>query len=349
MTAQKYCLPSLFVLMVCYLTTTLFSACDTVDKRRQVDVSAVPVTLRTVRFDQALFACDTNRLDTAVNALGNRYPDFSAVYFREITGFARNEDEARFMNSVRHFLTYKDYRGLYDTVQQKFPDTKDIDRQLEELFRHVKYYFPDQHLGDVYYFISGLNSWSAITVDTALGIGLDMYLGKDYPFYPSVQLPNYEILKCEKEYIPVNAAKVIYENMFPLEPQGKNLLDLMLLKGKQLLFMEYVLPKAKNELLMGYSPAQWSWCEDNEAMIWHYFSAQKLLYSTDWQDIMRYVNDGPTSTGMPPESPGNIGSWIGWQIIHAYMEKHPEASMTDILKATMDSQTFLRESGYRPR
>jgi hypothetical protein len=49
-------------------------------------------------------------------------------------------------------------------------------------------------------------------------------------------------------------------------------------------------------------------------MIWHYFSQRKLLYSTQWADIMRYINEGPTSMGMPPESPGNIGSFIGWQI-----------------------------------
>lgn len=159
---------------------------------------------------------------------------------------------------------------------------------------------------------------------SALGIGLDMYLGRQYPFYASVQLPEYEIVKCEREYIPVNAAKVIYEDMFPIEPQGKNLLDLMLLKGKQLIFMEYVLPKTSNELLIGYSPDQLKWCEENEAMTWHYFSVQKLLYSTNWQDIMRYVNDGPTSTGMPPESPGNIGSWIGWQIIHKIWRSTPK-------------------------
>ena len=62
-----------------------------------------------------------------------------------------------------------------------------------------------------------------------------------------------------------------------------------------------------------------------------------------------YVNNGPTSTGMPPESPGNIGSWIGWQIIKKYMHQHPEKKLLDILNDKNDAQTFLRESGYRPR
>jgi hypothetical protein len=51
---------------------------------------------------------------------------------------------------------------------------------------------------------------------------------------------------------------------------------------------------------------------------------------------------------MPPESPGNIGTWVGHQIIKAYMKKHPEKTFVDVMQMTMDSQTFLRESGYKP-
>lgn len=333
----------------CIAMLSLFSACNSGKSKKNIDVSKVEVKIHSIRFDQELYACDTNQMDASVNALGNKYPEFSNVYYREITGFARNNDNEAFLNSVKHFLTYKDYRGLYDTVQKRFPDVKQIDAELSNLFKHVTYYFPNEKVGDVYYFISGLNNWSAVTVDTALGIGLDMYLGTSYPFYASVQLPAYEIEHCKPEFIPVNASKVIYENMFPFEPDGKNLLDLMIMKGKQLLFMEYTLPNSKDELLMGYTDKQLTWCKQNEAMIWNYFSIQKLLYSTNWQDVMRYVNDGPSSTGMPPESPGNIGSWIGWQIIHTYMEKHPEKSMVDILNDPSDSQTILRESGYRPK
>lgn len=349
MTAQKYYLKYLVLLTVCYLTTCLFASCSNEQTSKKADISNIPIQLKTIRFDRELYACDTNQLIESVNVLGNKYPDFANIFFKEMTGFAKTDDNEMFMKSLRHFLTYKDYRGLYDTVQKVFPDTKKIDDELSTLFRYVKYYYPQKKLGDVYYFISGLNSWSAITVDTAVGIGLDMYLGKDYPFYASVQLPDYEIAHCEPEYIPINTSKVIYEDMFPFQPEGKNLLELMLQKGKQLLFEEYTLPETSEEMLIGYTPGQFKWCEDNEAMIWNYFSVQKLLYSTNWQDILRYVNDGPTSTGMPPESPGNIGSWIGWQIIHAYMKQHPEKKLTDIIADRSDAQTFLRESGYRPR
>ncbi|MBL7764757.1 MAG: hypothetical protein JNJ58_01585 [Chitinophagaceae bacterium] len=337
------------LLIVCYLTACLWTSCTDTQPKRDIDVSGVPVKINSVRFDRELFACDTLQIENSVNALGNKYPDFASVYFNEITGFSQQGNDPVFYQSVRHFLTYKDYRALFDTVFKKYPDVKDIDAELKTLFQHVKYYFPDQHPGDVYYFISGLNFWSAVTIDSAVGVGLDMYLGKDYPFYASVQLPQYQIDRCEKQYIPVNVSRVIYENMKPFEPDGKTLLDMMIQKGKQMVFLEYTLPKADDALLMGYTPAQLKWCQDNEGMIWNYFSKQKLLYATHWQDIMRYVNDGPNSTGMPAESPGNIGSWIGWQIVRKYLSEHPEVNWNKMVLENKDAQQFLSASKYKPR
>lgn len=336
------------VLIVCYLTLFGLTACKTNTVNKKVDLSAVKVDYKSIRFDKELYACDTNKLAMEVNALGNKYPDFASIYFNELTGFAKTNDNGLFINSVYHFLTYKDYRALFDTVFHQFPDVKAIDAELLDLFKHIKYYFPEKKLGTVYYFTTGLNFWSAVTVDSAVGIGLDMYLGKQYPFYASVQIPQYQIERCEREYIPVNAAKAIYEDMNEFNAEGKTLLDLMIIKGKEQLFLEYTMPDKKEELLIGYTPAQLKWCKDNEGMIWSYFAKQKLLYSTHWQQILRYVNDGPTSTGMPPESPGNIGTFIGWQIVRKYLEEHPEKKWTDLLADKTDSQILLREAAYKP-
>lgn len=325
------------------------TSCDDKQTKKNINVDDVPVKIQSVRFDKELFACDTNDIENAVNQLGNKYPDFASVYFNEVTGFAKTNDQQVFLNSVKHFLSYKDYRNLFDTVFNRFPDVTAIDKQLESVFKHVKYYFPKEKLGSIYYFISGLNQWSAITVDTIVGVGLDMHLGKNFPFYESVQLPYYQIQKCEPEYIPVNVSKVIYENMFPLNPESKTLLELIIGKGKQLYFMEHAIPDAKDELLIGYSPAQLKWCQENEGMIWNYFAKQNLLYSTQWQEILRYVNDGPNSTGMPSESPGNIGSWIGWQLIRTYASKHAEKTLPQILSEKISGQKLLQESGYRPK
>ena len=348
MTRLAHPIHTSYQLLFCCLWLLFASAC-TSQNDKQVDVSKIQIPLHSVRFDQELFACDTNHLEASINQLGNKYPDFSSVYFRELTGFARGDNQASFLQSVHHFLTYKDYVGLYDTVQKHFPDIEETNQQLKELFQHIQYYYPEKKLGDVYYFMSGLNYWSAVTVDSAVGVGLDMYLGKNYPFYASVQIPQYQADHCEKEYIPVNVSRAIYQDMFPQIPEGKTLLDLMVLKGKEMLFLEYTIPDYKDETLIGYTSEQLAWCQKNEAMIWNYFSTQKLLYASNWQEIMRYVNEGPTSTGMPPESPGNIGTWMGWQIMRLYKQKHPKMNLRDIISTTTNAQQLIREIGYRPQ
>lgn len=348
MRVQKYYVQAVAVLMVCYLTTVLLSACQQ-KPGKKVDLKNVQVHYRSIRFDRAVFSLDTNQLKATLDQLGNQHPDFAAIYFRELTGFSRTPDEQVFHASLRHFLTFKDYRNLYDSVRIKFPDLKEQDEALKQLFRYVKYYYPKSSYGSVYYFISGLNQWSAVTVDSLVGVGLDMYLGKQYPFYESVQLPFYQIERCEKEYIPVNVCRVIHEDLFPQDAEGKNLLDLMVMKGKQLYFMEHMLPETNDALLIGFTPQQLKWCEQNEGMIWNYFAKQKLLYSTQWQEMLRYVNDGPTSTGMPAESPGNIGSWIGWQIVRQYAEKFPEKTLQEIVADAGNGQQLMERARYKPK
>lgn len=346
--SQRYFLKMPLVLIVCYSLLYL-AACNNPDNKHKVDVSKIDVDAKFIRFDKELFACDTNSLEVSVNQLGNKYPNFASVYFNELTGFSKSNTNSDLLLAVKHFLTYKDYRNLFDTVFAHYPNTRDIDESIKQLYKHIKYFFPQRPLGNVYYFTTGLNFWSAVTIDSLLGIGLDMYLGKDYPFYASVQIPDYQAVRCEKEYIPINAARSIYQDMIPFDANGKTLLDLMIAKGKEQLFLEYTLPNTKDELLIGYTPAQLQWCKENEGLIWSYFAKQKLLYSTQWQEILRYVNDGPNSTGMPPESPGNIGSWIGWQLVRSYLKEHSSVKWNDFIYDKTDAQTILRESKYKPR
>jgi hypothetical protein len=51
---------------------------------------------------------------------------------------------------------------------------------------------------------------------------------------------------------------------------------------------------------------------------------------------------------MPPESPGNIGSWVGWQLVRTYLKNNSNVKWTDLMKDNTDPLTFLRASKYKP-
>ena len=99
-----------------------------------------------------------------------------------------------------------------------------------------------------------------------------------------------------------------------------------------------------------YTEDQLNWISNNEAGVWQYFIEEELLYKTQHSKFFPFISEGPTTNGLPPESPGNIGSWIGWQMIESYMDAYPETSMEELFSnKRLDGQYILNKSEYRPR
>ena len=58
--------------------------------------------------------------------------------------------------------------------------------------------------------------------------------------------------------------------------------------------------------------------------IWNYFVSKELLYSTDSELIKRFISPAPFSKfylNIDVDSPGQIGQWIGLQIVKAFKRK----------------------------
>ncbi len=330
-----------------WLCTLLFFAC----KNSNVpSVNHIAANLAPVRYHQLLAALDTNQVPQQMLALAKEHPYFTEVFTQHLTGWGMITDTSNVaFAAVKHFLTYKDYVNLEKTVNEKFPTTKKIDADLTLLCKYIKYYLPNYKIPKLYYFNSGLNTYSAITYDTLIGVGLDMYLGADFPFYASVQIPNYQSARCEPNYIAPNMASSIYNGLFPFDNTGKNLLDMMIQRGKEMYFVHKVLPEEEVNLPFGYTKTQFDWCEKNQTMIWNLFAGNDLLYNTDLHKTMNYVLDGPNSSGLPLECPGNIGSYVGWKIVEAYCKKNPPKNMAAFLKEPIVAHSFLQKSGYKGR
>lgn len=336
------------------LAALLFVASCTDEKKGVPNVSKEPpVRIESRRFDRDLAQLDTAHIPAGLSRLQQKYPDFLNFWLDELMQFGVrgqfSEANPAISGDLRTFLTYKDYRGLFDTVAAHFPDTKQLEETLGKGFRYYRHYYPKAIVPKIVYFVSGLNNWSVITVDSNIvGIGLDMYLGPGYPFYRSVQIPEYMYEQLRPEAAPVNVFKAIYQQSYPLQAENQTLLELMMQRGKQLYFLSKMLPFVQEETYLGYTKAQLDWCKANEATIYNYFVKGNLLYEKNWTKILRFVNDGPQTAGMAEESPGNIGSWVGGRIVHAYMEKHPQLPM-DSLFANTDAQAILQAAQYKPR
>ncbi|MEI8278986.1 MAG: hypothetical protein WCG87_04430 [Bacteroidota bacterium] len=343
---------NLRILIVMSIITLLVQSCN--NGENLPDVSAIKLSLQTRRLDQDLAQLDTNQVAAGLQKLSAKYPDFLNFYLDTVLGFGIDgkyvDTSAAIQQGLRVFLTYKDYRGLFDTVAKHFPDTKQLDEQLTKGFQYMKFYNPNYVVPKVVYFTSGLQKLSAFTYeDKILCIGLDMYLGEKYPYYASVGIPEYMTAHLRPEYVLPNAFKVIYEMNHPFVTDKENtLLDMMIQRGKEQYFLNKVIPFCKDSAKLGYTQKQLDWCKGNEAMIYNFFVHENLLYDVSWQKVLGYVSEGPSATGMPVESPGNVGTYLGLQIVNAYMQQHPKMTMDELFRNT-DAQRFLSESKYKPK
>ncbi len=238
--------------------------------------------------------------------------------------------------------------GLFKEVEKTFMHFDNIKLEIESLFNHIKYYFPEFHTPRIITTASDVDYRNRIIVtDTIAVIALDTYLGSNHEFYENI--PKYLREDLKKEQIAVDLANE-YAKKYIYQPQSKTFLDEMIYFGKQLYFNDVVIPFKTEAARIGYTPEQLDWAMANESYVWRYFIEHELLFSTDTKLIGRFITPAPFSKfyleGIDSESPGRLGQYIGWQIVRAYMQQN-EVPLKDML--IKSPEEIFNNSKFKPR
>jgi hypothetical protein len=325
----------------------LIIGCNCNKNKKKPNLNGIEVKLDVQRFEKDFYASDISNPSAALTMLKNKYPDFLPFYFNEIMSFGDVEKDS--VPAIINFSVYRNdqyVKEVSDTVLQVFNDFSRYEKELTEAFRYFKYYFPDKNIPRIVTF-TGNFGWSAVSYDTTiLGIGTDMYLGSEYKYYPSVY-PQFMFEKFKPEYMTANAMNVASTMFFDLEPHDNTLLAGIIAAGIKLYFLDLVLPDAEDYLKINYNPKDIEWCLNNEPEIWTFFVKKDILYKSDPKDYKKFLQPAPNTSGMPVESPGNVGAWLGWQIVRKYMGERPETTFEQLLN--IDPVTVLNESKYKPK
>jgi hypothetical protein len=205
-----------------------------------VDISDVQVDLQINRFEQDLFALSPKEIDQGFEQLQQQYPRFFPIYIEKIMGLGPMEDSilrkqpelpGKYKENLRIFLANEYVQNLYDTCQAHYPDMEPIEQDLEKSFRYLKYYFPDTQVPAGYTFISEFG-FGAITADSILGIGLDMFLGSNYRYYGSVGVGSYMTGRVKGACIMPSAIKGWLQHKCPYKPAKQELVEEMVDSGE---------------------------------------------------------------------------------------------------------------------
>lgn len=324
------------------------------------DISNIKLTLQTSRFDKDLYAIDTNHIADGLKQLKIKYPDFLDYYLDTLHEYGihgnYNDTVTGIRRDVHLDLTFKDFVNLEDTIIKYYPDKSKTDEELTTGFRYVKHYFPDATIPRIIYLNMGLSNWATFPVDAnTMCVGLDMFLGGQFPYYKSIGVPDYMHSHVCADYLPVSVFAAFYKSSHPFKPDDKTLLDMMIQRGKEQYFLHKILPGKPDSVLFGFTAKQLQWCAANEALIYNFFIHQNLLYSKDHNSVLLYVNDGPFAKGLesPDDpikySPGAIGTWLGYKIVCGYMAQYPDISLAKLINDNNDAARFLDSAKYRPR
>jgi hypothetical protein len=330
----------------------LFVSCKT--GKKLPDVSNIQVSVHVERFDQALFAIDTNHVEQSLLDLGRQYPYFISDFAVNILGtgpLADTSEQAFF--AFRRFVS--SYAPVKDSLDLKFGPSEGgmipIEKGLQKGFQYLKYYFPKYNLPPkVVSYIGPFDAPGVALTRYTLAIGLQLYAGRYFPFYLSSQgqelFPVYISRRFEPEYVVPNCMKALAEDIFPDQSQGKPLIEQMVEKGKSWWLIDQLLPEMEDSLKTGLTEKQLKWCLANEGQIWNYFLDQNL-YSLEPDLIKNYIGDAPYTQGMPEASPGNIGQWVGWRIVQKYASMHPDSSPEELMKTP--ARSIFDEAKYKPK
>ena len=311
-----------------------------------VNVSNIDLELEILRLDNDMFSLDPTAGQTNTKALEELYGQFFIDYCDGVLRIG-NPKAPSFPYSVAQFITDESMQTLYEDSQAEFEDLSSTNKQLNQAFTYFKYHFPDSTVPRIVYNISALN-YAIVATESTLAIGLDMFLGADYPVYPMVGLPKYMFENMKREQIVPQAMKGWLQSMYETDAERSTLLEYMVFEGKILYTLDAVLRESPDSVKIGFRPGVMAWCNEFEVRIWQHLVDAELLYTTEYMDINKWVNQAPFIAGIPKQSPGRLGQWVGWQIVRQYMKDNPEMSVQELM-ANQNAQDILARSKYKPK
>lgn len=325
-----YCCLLLFSMLACNAGTA--SVNQTVDT----------LTITVNRFDKTLLRWIEKEDSSALDSLYTVYPDMLDVLGKAVLNL-RSLDPQGFMENVRSYYAEPTLLQLYKDADAQYTSVDDIEKQLGQGFSFLKVNFPDMTIPRIYMHVSGFYQ-NVLVADSLLSLSIDKYMGEEFPLYQQF-FYGYQRIKMQRARCVVDYLAGWMMSEFPFTGKENVLLDRMIYQGKIQYILSLAFPEMDPALIMGYTQSEYQWCVEHEGSIWRAIVQRKHLFTPDKMTTDKYFEEAP-SKFLADGAPGNIGAWVGWQIVKKYMAE-TNATLVTLVQKT-HAQEFLNESKYKP-
>ena len=315
-------------IFIVLLISLLVFGCNDNDKVN-AEIAKTNVDLKILRFDREFAKAEP----VDIPQLKNDFPYLFPAQYSDSVWVAKLKDTIQI--------------ELLAEVENTFSDFSNEGQQLELLFKHIKYYFPEYTIPNIVTVTSDVDYNNRIILaDSLLFVELDNYLGPDHKFYRDI--PNYIKAGLDRQFLISDIASAFAKTVVP-KPRDRTFLSQMIYYGKELYLKDKLIPNVSDAEKINYTDEQFEWAELNEESIWRNFIEQEHLYSTENKLGPRFLDPAPFSKfglELDNESPGRIGRYIGWQILRAFMVSN-EVSLQQMLN--LPAEEIFKKSNYKPK
>ncbi len=319
-----------------FFSTLLFISCS---DEIESEIASIEVDVNINRLDQKLFECENET--EILKLIGNNRDQFNL--YLELNKLPND-------SALSHLLFQRisdpHVDSFFVQCKEEFGDFSKYKREIEQLFRHVKYYYPDFEAPEINTFFTAFLSPADIIVgEKHILIGLEYFIGPESMYVqndPQYILDRYTPQNLVPMFIGLGISNFYNESA----DDDPSLIADMVFYGKAHYFLSKMVPGISDESNLGFTLVELEYFSKNEKVLWSYFVDQALLFETNRIETSKYISERPKVLEIDPECPGRVGRWIGYQIVKSYMKKN-EQTLQDLM-STKDAQKLFRNSGYNP-
>ena len=246
-------------------------------------------------------------------------------------------------SKMESFVNSNAIKLFYPKVDSVFQDNNRIANDLSVINQNLQ-----ERLGitlpHIFTAIIPYNQSIIITTEDII-IGLNHYLGADYP--PYSDFPEYKRRFKIAERLKYDVCESLLRTAFPFQPQENTFLEHLIYEGTIAHALELIVPNYNTPIALKFTEDQLDWCKTNEANIWNEIISTNILYSTNQEYKNVFFAAAPFTRNFSNSSPGELGKWVGKQIVKKYIDE-TNTSIKDILLKHLyqNSQSFLISSQY---
>ena len=291
-----------------------------------------------VHWDEALFEAQSSQ---DIEKLLYQYPDFARAYLHADDYPA----DSVLASQYYRLITNPSIDTLRQQTETVFEDYSDLQEDFEQAFRIIKHHFPRFEVPTIYTTFTGLGTLGddLLVTDSLVVVSTEFFVGSSARYRP--QTHDYLLRRYQPPSVVPGCLLLLSDRFNATDLNDQSLLAEMIYYGKSYYFVRQTMPCLPDSTLLGYSSEQMRLVEENRQLVWSHFVDNELFFKNDQTTKTRYLGDRPGTAEINNRLPGQIGRWLGLQIVQAYAERSG-ASLPEVMQ--QDAQQIFTRAKYRP-